>query len=132
MQLFSDLRPPNRSSKAGGGSLSSSNDAKSSQNPKVIEMLTAKLGQEAEEDVGPLYPGGRPPTWSPPDQTRRAAVGQNEWNNSLFEGSSRYESILRRFGDFLEFLHLRHRDPPRGESVQLLIVANILFCVIIF
>ena len=76
--------------------------------------------------------GGRPPTWSPPDQTRRAAVGRNELHSSFLEGPSKYELILRRFRDFLEFLHFHHRDPPRGESVQLLSVANILSCAIIF
>ena len=79
-----------------------------------------------------LHPSGRPPTWFPPDETRRAAVGRNESNYSFFEGSSKYELILRRFNDFLEFLHLDHRDLPRGESVQLLTVANILSSAIIF
>ena len=49
-----------------------------------------------------LQPGGRPPTWSPPDVTRRAAVSQNELKYFFLEGFSRCDSILTGFDDFLE------------------------------
>ena len=36
------------------------------------------------------------------------------------------ESILSEFGAFFEELHFSHRTLPRGPSVQLLAVANLL------